>query len=124
MPLEPQEMVSDVYSACSVCLIPLKHGIIGNSVPSKAGLLMACKRPIITSADSNSEYVKEINDNKIGIACSDDNPTSVVDAILHLYRNPEEGIAMGKRGYKYGYKRYSRSENMMKYNKLFENLNS
>lgn len=124
LPLEPQEMVSDVYSACSVCLIPLKHGIIGNSVPSKAGLLMACKRPIITSADSNSEYVKEINDNKIGIACSDDNPTSVVDAILHLYRNPEEGVAMGKRGYEYGHTRYSRSENMMKYNKLFENLNS
>ena len=45
-PLEPQNMVSDVYSACSICLIPLKKGIIGNSVPSKAGLLMACNRAL------------------------------------------------------------------------------
>lgn len=43
-PLEAHEMVSDVYSACSICYIPLKHGVIGNSVPSKAGLLMECKK--------------------------------------------------------------------------------
>lgn len=38
-PLEPQPMVPHVYSACSICFIPLKRDIIGNSVPSKAGLL-------------------------------------------------------------------------------------
>lgn len=122
LPLEPQEMVSDVYSACSVCLIPLKHGIIGNSVPSKAGLLMACKRPIITSADYNSEYAKEINENHIGIACSYNNPEQVVDAILKLYNNRDEAIEMGTRGYEYGKVRYSRSENMKKYNELFLRL--
>ena len=50
-PLQPQELVSDVYSACSVCLIPLQKGVIGNSVPSKAGLLMACRRIIVNSVD-------------------------------------------------------------------------
>ena len=122
LPLEPQEMVSDVYSACSVCLIPLKHGIIGNSVPSKAGLLMACKRPIITSVDSDSEYAKEINDNRIGIACPDDDPQSVVDAILYLYNHPQEGYEMGLRGYEYGRVRYSRTKNMSDYNELFKKL--
>ena len=55
LPLESQDMVSDVYSACSVCFIPLKKGVIGNSVPSKAGLLMACKKAIVTSADKGSK---------------------------------------------------------------------
>lgn len=122
LPLEPQNMVSDVYSACSVCLIPLKHGIIGNSVPSKAGLLMACKRPIITSADNDSEYVKEINDNRIGIACSDNDPEAVAKAIVYLYQHPNEASEMGKRGFEYGKIRYSRTENMKKYNSLFENV--
>ena len=124
LPLEPQEMVSDVYSACSVCLIPLKHGIIGNSVPSKAGLLMQCKRPIITSADADSIYSKEINDNKIGIACPDDNPDLVANALLYLYNNRDEAIAMGKRGYEFGHVNYSSSYNLQKYNDLFHRLTS
>ena len=122
LPLEPQEMVSDVYSACSVCYIPLKHGIIGNSVPSKAGLLMACHKPIITSADKNSKYNEEINSNRIGIACSDDDPDSVVDAILQLYNNPELAHQMGENGYNYGHDRYSRSYNMNKYLNIFTSL--
>lgn len=122
LPLESQEMVSDVYSACSVCFIPLKHGIIGNSVPSKAGLLMACKRPIITTADIESEYIREINENQIGLAFADDDPKGAAEAILHLYKNPQLGDEMGQRGYAYGHLRYSRSENMKKYIELLESL--
>lgn len=124
LPLEPQEMVSDVYSACSVCLIPLKHGIIGNSVPSKAGLLMQCKRPIVTSADEDSVYFKEINEYNIGIACSDNNPDKVTEAILHLYNHPTERIEMGKRGYDFGHINYSSSHNLNKYRNLFKKITS
>lgn len=118
-PLEPVEMVSDVYSACSVCYIPLKHGIIGNSVPSKAGLLMKCKKPIITSADKSSKYSTEINGNHIGIACSDDDPTAVSESILRLRNNPSECEDMGRRGYEYGKELYSREYNMKKYFRIF-----
>lgn len=122
LPLQPQEMVPHVYSACSVCLIPLKHGIIGNSVPSKAGLLMQCKRPIVTSADSDSIYAREINENKIGIALPDDNPDMVAEAILSLYNDKAESAAMGKRGYEFGHINYSSSHNLKKYNELFKRL--
>lgn len=122
MPLEPQEMVSDVYSACSVCMIPLKHGIIGNSVPSKAGLLMKCHKPIITSADSGSKYAAEINDNQIGIACSDDNPEGLAEAILKFYNDRELCKETGERAFKHGHEIYSSSYNMAKYIDLFERL--
>ena len=122
LPLEPQEMVSDVYSACSVCYIPLKHGIIGNSVPSKAGLLMECHKPIITSADKGSKYLQEINDNQIGIGCSDDDAQGVANAILYLYENRDEAKKMGEKGYEYGHMLYSRTYNMNKYIRLFESL--
>ena len=121
-PLEPQEMVSDVYSACSVCLIPLKKNVIGNSVPSKAGLLMACKRPIITSVDEGCLYAKEINDNIIGIACSNDNSDSIVNAIMTLYNNRELSKEMGLNGYKYGHEIYSRTLNVKQYINLFSEL--
>ena len=86
-------MVSDVYSACSVCLIPLKKGIIGNSVPSKAGLVMACRRPIVNSVDYDSHYFSMFNENQIGISVSNEDSEAVVKAILGIYRDKETRCA-------------------------------
>ena len=119
-PLEPQHMVSDVYSACTVCFIPLKNGVIGNSVPSKAGLLMACKRAIVTSADRDSIYCKMINDNQIGIGVGASDSDSAANALLKLYNNRELCNFYGHRGYEYGHELYSRKHNMDKYFELFK----
>lgn len=119
-PLEPQHMVSDVYSACSVCLIPLKEGIIGNSVPSKAGLLMACNRAIINSVDENSEYYRMFNENKIGISVPNNNPDSVVEAIVDLYEDKDKRIRFAKKGQEFGGRYYSRSVNTKKFIGIFD----
>lgn len=122
LPLEPQNMVSDVYSACSVCFIPLKKGIIGNSVPSKAGLLMACKRPIVTTSDEGSAYNDMINSNNLGYAFPTNNPDEVVKAILYLKSHNVERVQMGVCGYEYGKNLYSRSLNMKKYIDLINSI--
>lgn len=122
LPLQPQDMVSDVYSACSTCIIPLKHGVIGNSVPSKAGLLMACKRSIVTSTDKGSKYNSMIKDNGIGFAFGDNEPEKMAEAILKLSENTELCKHMGIKGYEFGHKLYSRAENMKKYLDLFERM--
>ena len=120
--LEPQEMVPHVYSACDICFIPLKKGIIGNSVPSKAGLLMACKRAIVTTADEGSDYNNMINNECIGIACSTDDPNSAAKAILKMKNDPQFRDKCAQNGYEYGNKLYSRTENTAKYIKLFESI--
>ena len=124
LPLQPQDLVSDVYSACSACIIPLKHGVIGNSVPSKAGLLMACKRPIITSSDKGSKYNLMINENGIGYAYGDDEAKKIAESILFLSNNGKLCKSMGDRGYEFGHELYSRTLNMNKYLKLFEKSSS
>lgn len=121
-PLEPQNMVSDVYSTCSICLIPLKKGIIGNSVPSKAGLLMACNRAIVNSVDDNSDYYRMFNKNEMGISISNDNPKAVAEAILELYNNEQKREIYAKNGQKFGKEYYSRSVNTKKFIKLFLKL--
>ena len=124
LPLEPQNMVSDVYSACSVCLIPLKKGVIGNSVPSKAGLLMACKRPVINSVDEGTSYYREFNENGIGISVPNDNYDALVDAIRYLRDNPDLRASMGEKAYEHGKGLYSRTTNIRKYRLLFEELSA
>ena len=124
LPLEPQNMVSDVYSACSVCFIPLKKGIIGNSVPSKAGLLMACKRPIVTTSDEGSDYNNMINTNNIGFAYSTDSPEKVAESIVYLKNNPDKVRLMGDQGYEFGHDLYSRRSNMNLYLDLFNEISN
>ncbi len=121
-PLEPQHMVSDVYSACSICLIPLKRGIIGNSVPSKAGLLMACNRAIVNSVDEDSDYYKIFNDNKIGVSASNNDADGVAAAILDLYNNEEKRNQFAGNGHVFGQKYYARNINTKKFIAVFDNM--
>ena len=122
LPLEPQEMVPHVYSACDICFIPLKRGIIGNSVPSKAGLLMACKRAIVTTADEESDYNRMINDEHIGIACSTENPQAAANAILKMKEDATFRETCAINGYEYGKISYSRTHNTQKYIHFFEEI--
>lgn len=122
LPLEPQEMVPHVYSACSVCLISLPKGVIGNSVPSKAGLLMACRRVIITSSDEGSDYNDMFNREKIGIACSSDDPDGIVAGILKLRDNPVLREEYANNAQKYGKAYYTRTVNTSLYEKLYKKI--
>ena len=118
-PLEPADMVSDVYSACSICLIPLKPGVIGNSVPSKAGLLMAVGRTIVNSVDPDSLHYSMFEENAIGVSASNEDPDSVAEAILRLYRDRELCREMAERAREFGARYYSRTLNTAKYVALF-----
>ena len=121
-PLEPQHMVSDVYSTCSISLIPLKRGIIGNSVPSKAGLLMACNRAIVNSVDEDSDYYELFNQNEIGISVSNNNSDGVAEAIVHLYEDKVTRNSIAQKGHEFGKDYYSRSTNTEKFVKLFNEI--
>jgi len=121
-PLEPQHMVSDVYSACSISLIPLKRGIIGNSVPSKAGLLMACNRAIVNSVDENSDYYQIFNENEIGISVSNNDSDGVAEAIVHLFEDKDKREKYACNGKEFGQAYYSRSVNTEKFVKLFNKI--
>lgn len=110
-PLEPLEMVPHVYSASTVELIPLKKGIIGNSVPSKASQLMACNRPVINSVDKDSTYYRMFNENQMGISASNEDPNSVAEAIIELYNDSSKRQLYAENGKKYGAIHYSRKNN-------------
>lgn len=118
-PLQPIEIVPDVYSACSICVIPLNKGVIGNGVPSKAPLLMACRRVIVNSVEKDSQYYKMFNENQIGISVSNDDHQALADAILELYNQPEKIQNMADRAKVFGEENYTSTKNTMKFIKVF-----
>lgn len=121
-PWQPLDIISDVYSACSIGLIPLSKGVIGNSFPSKMPLIMACHRTFVTSANIDSCYAKEVNDNRIGFCVSDNNPDDCAKAILRFYTEPELKKEYEDNACSYTYKTYGSSANAIKFVELLEEL--
>ena len=102
-PLQPIDIVPDVYSACSLCIIPLQKGVIGNGVPSKAPILMACNRVIVNSVETDSYYARIFKENNMGVAVDIFDYDGLADAVIDLYNSPEKMKAMAENAHKYGF---------------------
>lgn len=121
-PMQPQEIVADVYSACELQVIPLNKKVIGNSVPSKAGLLMSCNRLIVNSVDLDSDYYKLFNEERIGVSVSNDDNGALAKTILNFYNNRELMKDFVTRASEFGKKYYSREVATGKYIDFFKNI--
>lgn len=106
-PLQPVSIVPDVYSACNLSLIPLKKGVIGNGVPSKLPILMACKRLTITAVESWSKYAKMIKDNEMGFVEDVSDYDALASAILFAKNNTDKVSEMVENAYNFGRDNYS-----------------
>ena len=121
-PLQPIEIVPDVYSACDVCIIPLKKGVIGNGVPSKAPILMACKRVIVNSVEIESNYAKMYSEYNMGIAVDIFDYDGLANAIIELKNSPEQMAVMAENAYNYGKENYSSDASTAKLMDIFEKV--
>lgn len=122
-PWQPLDIIADVYSACSVGIIPLKKGVIGNGVPSKACQIMACGRVVLNVVDE-SNYSRTFEDERIGVSVTDFNPETIKERILYLYNNPEVVKEMGAKAREFALANFSREENTAKFVKLMRELES
>lgn len=109
-PLQPIPIVSDVYSTCNVCIIPLKKGVIGNGTPSKAPILMTCKRIIVNAVESWSKYAKMYSEYNMGYAVDINDYESIVKAIYTIKTNPEDTKIKIENAYKYSQEHFSSSK--------------
>lgn len=111
-PLQPVSIVPDVYSACDVSLIPLMKGVIGNGVPSKLPILMACRRMTITAVESWSKYSKMIEENAMGLVEDVSNYDSLASAILYAKSNPDKVSIMVENAYNYCKENFSSEKSL------------
>lgn len=106
-PLQPIAIVPDVYSACDIEIIPLRKGVIGNGVPSKAPLLMACRKAIVNSVESNSNYYAMFNNEKLGISVDIDDAEALAKAILLLKEDESLRRELADNAFEYSRLNYS-----------------
>ena len=121
-PLQPVEIVPDVYSACDICIIPLKKGVIGNGVPSKAPILMACKRVIVNSVEIESNYAKMYAEHNMGVAVDIFDYDGLANAVIELKNSPDQLKTMAENAYNYGKENYSSDASTANLMRIFDTV--
>ena len=121
-PLQPVELVPDVYSAGNVCIIPLRKGVVYNGVPSKAPILMACNRVIVNSVDIDSHYARMFPENHMGFSVDIGDYDTLAEKILQLYNSPQESQKMAQRANEYCREHFSSDVNTRKYMDIFDEI--
>lgn len=121
-PIQPVEMVPDVYNACSICIIPLMKGVIGNGVPSKAPILMRLKKVIVNCVESSSNYSKMFKENNMGLAYEIDSYDEIAEGIKYLYNNEKEVKIMAENAYNYSKEIYKSSTSTKKIMNIFDSF--
>lgn len=120
-PWQPLDIINDVYNACDIGFIPLKDGVIGNGIPSKACQLMALKKVIVNSVEE-SEYTKLFSINEMGVNVTSKDPNEISKVIIMLSQKPEIYRMLGENAQCFAREHYSRSENTKKFVQLISDL--
>lgn len=118
-PWQPLDIIADVYNACDIGFIPLKEGVIGNGIPSKACQLMAAGKVILNSVEK-SDYGDLFIDNRMGVTITTRNAKEIAKAIWDLSLNPTLCEELGRNAQAYSYQNFSRSENTKRFIRVIE----
>ena len=122
LPLQPQDMVADVYSACDVGLVTVRKGIGECAVPSKTWPMMACSRPVIACIDTSSDLAKLIDSHDIGMVVPPEDPKALAEAIMVMYSDSKRCREIGIRARTYVEHNLSRVAITSAYSKLVDEI--
>lgn len=97
----PVDAMPRFFSLADVLLVTLKkEPIFALTIPGKVQSYLACAKPIVAALDGEgSELVREAG---AGLTCPAEDADALADAVLTIYRMPEERReAMGRCGIRY-----------------------
>jgi colanic acid biosynthesis glycosyl transferase WcaI len=122
LPYQPRSVVPHIYATSDLCLVPLKRGTAQETFPSKIYNIMAAGRPVVASADPDSELSWVVEQAGCGWAVPPDDPLALAMVIKHAYRVREGLLAMGSRGRDYVVAHHSRQAVARQYDALIREL--
>jgi colanic acid biosynthesis glycosyl transferase WcaI len=122
LPFQPESEVPEIYGACDVALIPLRHGITENSVPCKTYSIMAAGKPYIAGVDEGSTVSKLTDGVGCGVYIAPEDGDALADAVLKLHANADARRVMGGNGRNYVELHFAREAITSRYRVALEEL--
>jgi colanic acid biosynthesis glycosyl transferase WcaI len=122
LPYQPRERLSESLSAADVHYLGLARGLAGYVVPSRINGILSAGRPVIVSADAESESVQLIHDARCGLAVAPGDPAAVAEAIRRAYAGEVDLAGFGAAGRTWIESHRARGPAIARYHEVLEGL--
>lgn len=119
---QPKELMPQVNASCDIGMIPMTRTGASNGFPSKIYTNMACGKPVIASANEDSEMAWIIRKSGCGRVVPAEDRQAYADAVLVAFREWESLSAEGERGRRFVENDYSKEAISRKYDYLIRKL--
>jgi len=107
LPFQPPETLPEMYASSDICLVPLRKGFTGESVPCKVFTITAAGRPLVASVDRDSDTHRFVRKSECGLWVEPENPGTLAEAILTLRDDKDMRDQLGHNGRAYVETRYT-----------------
>jgi putative colanic acid biosynthesis glycosyltransferase WcaI len=101
LPYQPEEIVSQSLSSADVHFVGLARGLSGYVVPSRLYGIMAAARPVIVSAEADSETARLVTEVGCGLVVPPGRPDLSARAIREVESGQYDLDELGRRGLEY-----------------------
>ncbi len=110
LPPQPFERLSDLLATADVSLISQRKEAGNIVLPSKLLNIMAGARPVIATAEPESELGGIIDNANCGLLVEPENAGELSKAIIYLKNHPEEAAELGMNGRDYMVKHFAKKQ--------------
>ena len=122
LPYQPREVLSESLGSADVHYLGLAEGLAGYVVPSRINGILAAGRPVIVSADVESESAQLVEAAGCGIAVAPGDPVALAEAIRRAYAGDLDLAALGAAGRSWVERNRNRGEAVTQYRQLLDEL--
>ena len=122
MPFQPADRVNEMYAAADVCIAPMLRGFSYDTVPSKIYTAMAAGRPVVGSAEPDTETACLLREANSGTCVLPEAPAALAASICALRDNPERAARLGANGRQWVVDNYSREAVVASYDKMVRDV--
>jgi len=119
LPLQPVELLQQVYSAADLLVLNQKASVKEAVIPSKLLTYMAAGRPVVAAVNEESEAARHIRASRCGLIVQPENPRALVEGVSRLRQNPSLRLELGLNGRKYALEHFTKSRVLQEYRAFF-----
>ena len=122
LPFQPVDSLPWLRASSDVQVSLYQRGSARYSMPSKIYEIMASGRPLLASAEANSDVANLVEDTQCGLCVEPERPLHLAGAILRLYHDARLREAMGRCGRKHAEENYSKQSVVARYHELLQRV--
>lgn len=119
---QPKELMAQINASCDLALIPMTRTGAQDGFPSKVYTIMACGKPVLATAEEESDMARIIKAAGCGRVVTPDAPQAFTEAVRAAFLDREKLPAEGLQGRQFVEKDYSKEAIARKYDILIREI--